>query len=214
MMIEYKYIVSTIVMIILFGFLITMIYILRSTIVIPKGPYTWITNLCTFVLFLLVIVCLFLGLAYNSPVDLRNGNIPEHESEYNLLKSLDLSSDLSTFVSKNAMFPLLVVEMMLYVSMNSRLLWIWFSTGEWDTIVNKFIIIQRTGGIIYMVGCVVDYGLRLYILESFTFLPAGTYCSCWIIFYKTLFYATSLSLFAAALVRLLCVEFPLEYHNR
>ena len=202
-MIEYKYIMSTIMIIILCGFLITMIYFIRSTI--PKRPYTWISNLANFALFLIVIFCLILCLAYTPPTNMR-----EEDISLNILDTnLDLKSLYSTFISKYAMFPLLVVEMVIFVSMNSRLLWIWFSNGDWDTIVNKFIIINRICGVIYIIGCVVDYWLRLHGSETFTYMSDDRYCSCWINFYKTLFYTCSTSSFSAAVSRLLCIYIAL-----
>ena len=206
-MIEFKYIMSTIMIIMLCGFLITMIYFIRSTI--PKGPYTWISNLANFTLFLIIILCLILCLAYTPPTNMREEDISLNPLDTNL----ELKSAYSTFISKYAMFPLLVVEMVIFVSMNSRLLWIWFYNGDWDTIVNKFIIINRICGVIYIIGCVVDYWLRLYGSEIFTYMSADTYCSCWIIFYKTMFYTCSTTSFSAAVIRLLCVEFSIEYHN-
>ena len=220
-MIQYKYIVSTIGIIILAGFLITMIYIIRATI--PRGTYTWISAFCTFSLFLMVISSLFLGLAYTSPNDFRDEDILSTDpgtivgittSNYKELIKIELSSVLSSFISNYAMFPLLVVEVVIYVCLNSRLLWIWFSNGQFDTVVNKFILVQRISGIIYMIGCVVDFGLRLYVPNSFTFMSADTYCSCWMIFYKSAFFVIMTAQFAVAIVRLLCTTFPIEYHNR
>jgi energy-coupling factor transporter transmembrane protein EcfT len=82
-MIEYmlivKYCISTFVTILLVGFLIVVIYIMRSIIKIPKGPYTWITNICTFILFLFVSVSLILGLVYFSP----RGSMEEDLSKTN-----------------------------------------------------------------------------------------------------------------------------------
>ena len=209
-MIEFKYILSTIGITILIGILMIMIYIIRSTI--PKGPYTWISNLCNFTLFLIAILCLFFGLVHSSPSDLRDGANPPKALDFISDMKLELRSVFSDYISKYAMFPLLVVEMIIVVSLNGYLLWIWFSTGQVDTIVNKFIFIQRFAIISYIIGCVIDYWLRLYGLESFTFMSADTYCSCWIIFYKTIFYGCSMSLFSAAVIRFICVEYPIEYH--
>ena len=202
------YCASTFVTILLIGFLITVIYIIRSTIKIPKGPYTWISNMCTLTLFLCVALCLILGLVYLSPGDLLDEAITQkHSAE-------EESSYLSTFISKYAMYPLLIVEMVTYVMMSSRLLWIWYSHKELNTIVNKLIFIQRIFGIIHCIGIIVDYGIRLYGPTSFSFISVDNYCGCWIMFYKSLFYATMGAYFAMAVIRLLCVAYPIEYHNR
>ena len=121
-----EYIISTIGITSLSGFLIVMIYRIRSHITIPKGPYTWISNFCIFTLFLIVIIALFLGLAYTSPTDV----IYDDEQNFELGKKPveyeeELSILLSTFISKNAMFPILVVKVVIYVCLNVRLVWIW-----------------------------------------------------------------------------------------
>ena len=146
-----------------------MFYLIRSNSSIPKGPYTWISNFCVFTLFLVIIFVLFLGLVYTTPT-----NIDEDAGERHHLVGMDpielsqeLSALLSIFVSKVAMFPLLVLEVTIYVSLNCRLLWMWYRTSEWDTIVNKFLFINRICGILYMVGCPVDFWLRLYGQNSF-----------------------------------------------
>ena len=55
------------------------------------------------------------------------------------------------------MFPILLVETLLYVLMNIYLLWAWFMTGQWDTIVNKLISIQTICGILFSLGRAVDF---------------------------------------------------------
>ena len=222
-MIEVQYIVSTILIIFLAVFFIAIIYMIRSNMSITKGPYNWISSLCIFSMFLIVIMSLFLGLAYTSPMHLGDSGVPPknphyiegmNSLEYKFLIMPEFSSVFSLFISKYALFPLLVGEAIIYVCLNSRLLWIWYITGEWDTIVNKFIFLQRIWGIIYMVGCVVDFWIRLYGLDTVTFMSMDTNCSCWMIFYKFLFYAIMTSQFAIAVLRIVCVSYPIEYHNR
>ena len=165
-MIEYMYIVKycifTFVTILLFGFLIAMIYIIRSIIKIPKGPYTWITNICTFTLFLFMSVCLILGLVYFSPKEGFSKTNSSSTAEINQpdldsMMKMELSTEFSMFISKYAMYPVVVVEMVIYVSLSTHLLWMWYSNGEFDTIVNKLIFIQRIFGIFDTTGLVVDY---------------------------------------------------------
>jgi hypothetical protein len=116
-------------------------------------------------------------------------------------------------ISKYTMFPMLLMETMLYVPMNLYLLWMWFSTGQWDTIVNKLISIQTLCGILFTVGKVVDYYLRLDGVPPSFLLPT-TYCSCWMVFYRFLVYIFQTSHLSMAIVRFLCVKYPLEFHIR
>ena len=125
-----------------------------------------------------------------------------------------MSLAYSIYISKYVLLPLLVVEMIIIVYMNSGLLWIWYITGQHTTIVNKFIIIQRICTIFYIIGCVVDYSIRLYGPQPITFISPDIYCSFWMIFYKFIFYTTCFCLFSVALIRLVCVEHPMVYHNR
>ena len=68
------FIVSTLLLTIISAILIIIIYMVRSNISIPKGPYLWISNLSTFTLFLIVPVGLILGVTYNSQ-NLAEGKI-------------------------------------------------------------------------------------------------------------------------------------------
>ena len=77
------YIISTIGITSLSGFLIAMIYMIRSHITIPKGPYTWISNFCIFTLFLIVIIALFLGLAYTLPTGVTEDDEQNYEQGIN-----------------------------------------------------------------------------------------------------------------------------------
>ena len=120
----------------------------------------------------------------------------------------------SDFISKNAMFPLLTLEVIIYVKMHCHLAWVWYSTGELDTIVNKFLFLQRIWGILYMVGCFVDFFIRIYSEPSFTFISSANYCSFWMVYYKSMFYLIMTSQLAVALNRFICVASPIEYHKR
>ena len=226
-MIEYmhivKYCISTFVTILLVGFLIVVIYIMRSIIKIPKGLYTWITNICTFILFLFVSVSLILGLVYFSPREFMEEDLSKTKFYYNtrvdqqdidLMIKMELSTELSMFISKYALYPVVVSQMVIYISLSSHLLWRWYSKGEFDTIVNKIIFIQRILGIFNHIGWVVDYGIRLYGPSSFSFISTENYCACWIIFYKALFYGSMGMYFSTAFIRFIYVEYPIEYHKR
>ena len=208
-----EYIISTVGTTLLSGSLIAMIYLIRSHMTIPKGPYTWISNFCIFTLFLVIILALFLGIVYSSPLGINS----QHEDAQGM-ETLEMKEEfsylLSTFVSKYAMFPLLVAEVIIHVLLNIRLLWIWYSSGEWDTIVNKFLFLQRIYIIIYMLGCPVDFWLRLYGHNTFTYISMENYCSCWMIFYKSIFYAFMTSQLIIAMIRFTCVKYSIEYHNR
>ena len=210
-MVEYlhivKYCVSSFFLILLFGFLITIIYIIRSVIKMPKG-ITWIVNICTFSLFLFLSLSLILGLVYLTPRELMD------DANMDSMIKLELSTELSIFISKYAMYPVVVIEVVIYVSLSSHLLWMWYSAGELGTIVNKIFFLQRILGIINTLGWVLDYGIRLYGPSSFSFISTENYCACWIIFYKSLFYLVNSLYFTIAFTRFLCVEYPMEYHNR
>ena len=203
-----KYCISSFFITLLFGFLITMIYIIRSTIKVPKGIFTWITNLCVFTLFTFLSVCLILGLVSSSPREFTDID------DVDIMIKEELSSVFSLYISKYAMYPVVVVEMIIYVTLNTHLLWGWYTEAKLGTNVNKVIFTTRIVGIFNTLGWVVDYGIRLYGPPSFSFISADNYCACWIIYYKTLFYLTMALNFVNAFVRFLCVEYPIEYHNR
>ena len=74
----------------------------------------------------MVILALFLGLAYMSPMDVNEDDDQNFEQGMNPIDyKEELSSLLSIFVSKYAMFPILVVEVAICVCLNVRLVWIW-----------------------------------------------------------------------------------------
>ena len=210
-----EYIASSVATTALPGVLIFMIYLIRSHIPIPKGPYTWISNFCIFTLFLMIILVLFLGLAYISPIGINDDENHEDDKEWN---DHDIKEEsvklLSSFVSKFAMFPLLTCEVIIYVVLNLRLLYIWYCTGMWGTIVNRFLCLQRIWGIIYIIGCPLDFWIRLYGTNTYTFTTMENYCSLWMIFYKFMFYSILTSQFIIAVIRLICVKYSIEYHNR
>ena len=202
-----EYFASSFFITLLVGFLITMIYIIRSIIKIPNGFITWVTNFCFFTLFIFLSVCLILGLVFSSSREFTGNNIE-------LLIKEELSGDFSLYISKHAMYPVVVVEMTIYVSLNIRLLWGWYTEAKLRTNVNKVIFSTRIIGILVILGWVVDYGIRLYGPPSFSFITTENYCACWIIFYKALFYLWMALNFVNAFIRFLCVEYPIEYHNR
>ena len=111
------------------------------------------------------------------------------------------------------MFPLLVMETLLYVPMNLYLLWTWIAREKRDTLVDKLICLQRVCGIVYCTGSFVDYYFRLTGVHL-TSMSLATYCSCWMVFYKILIYTFQTSHLCMALVRFLCVKYPLQYHTR
>ena len=212
-MIDMKALMSSIGVMSMSGFLIVMFYLIRSNSSIPKGPYTWISNFCIFLLFLIFIFVLFVGLAYSTPTDSDDNSVPSLHMHY-LEDKEDRNSLVSLFLSKYILLPIILVEVTIYVSLNSRLLWTWYFTGEWNTIVNKFLFLQRIWGIIYMVGCPVDFGLRLFGDMTFTLISMENYCTCWMIFYKALFYTIMTSQFAVAVNRFVCVAYPIQYHTK
>jgi hypothetical protein len=115
--------------------IIVMTYTTRSHITIPKGPYTWITNFC---IFTSISWSLYTSATNDMDDDEQNYEVDKKPFEY----AEELSRLLSIFISKNAMFPMLLVKVVFYVRLNIRLVWILYSTGEWDIIVNKFTFLQ------------------------------------------------------------------------
>ena len=185
-----------------------MTYIIRSTIKIPSGFFTWITNFCIFTLFTFLSVCLVLGLVSSSQREFTS------IADVDIMMKEQLSTEFSLYISKYAMYPVVVVEMFLYVTLNTHLLWGWYKEGKLGTNVNKVIFSTRIIGMFNTLGWVVDYGIRLYGPPSFSFISTENYCACWIIYYKALFYLVMALNFVNAFVRFLCVEYPIEYHNR
>jgi hypothetical protein len=120
---------------------------------------------------------------------------------------------LSNLISEYAMFPILGVETVLYTTMNIYLLWIWYTHGQFGTIINKIMGIQRICGVFYSVGCLLDYFLHIY-GEPISFISQPTLRSCWMIYYKLLVYNYHTSHLVLALLRFFCVKFPIEYHVR
>ena len=111
------------------------------------------------------------------------------------------------------MYPMLLVETMFYITMNTYLLWLWFITGQWGTIVNNLISIQHVCGILITLGRVVDFYFRLYGLNPSS-MSLATYCSCWLVFYRFLVYIFQTSHLSMAIVRWVCVKYPLKFHSR
>ena len=135
-----------------------------------------------------------------------------------LLDDSELSKEgtkllLSDLLSRYALFPILGLETLIYLPMNIFLLCIWYREGEFQTVVNKIIGIQRVCGILYSTGCFLDYLFRVYGLPISS-LSLPTLCFCWMIYYKLLVYAYHTSHLSIALVRFLCVKYPIEYHIR
>ena len=119
----------------------------------------------------------------------------------------------SDALAKYALFPILSLETIIYITMNIFLLWIWYKSGEFVTIVNKLIGIQRLFGILYSFGCLLDYFYRVYGTSVSSDWQAFI-CSCWMIYYKLLVYGFHTSHLGIALVRFFCVKYPIEYHIR
>ena len=111
------------------------------------------------------------------------------------------------------MYPILLLETSIYVPMNAYLLWTWFSKGQCNTIVNKLISIQTLCGILLTLGRVVDYYFRLYGAQPSTMTPSA-YCFCWLVYYRLLVYIFQTSHLSMAVIRWLCVKFPLQFHQR
>ena len=202
-----EYFASSFFITLLVGFLITMIYIIRSVIKIPNGFVTWITNFCFFLLFAFLSVCLILGLVFTSSRDFTEKNLE-------ILIKEELRVEFSLYISRYAVYPVVVVEMTIYVTMNIHLLWGWYTEAKLRTNVNKVIFGTRIIGILMTLGWVVDYGIRLSGPPAFSFISMENYTACWIIFYKALFFLLMALNFINAFIRFLCVEYPIEYHNR
>ena len=86
--------------------------------------------------FLYIIFVLFLGLVYTA-----HTNIDEDADEYHVegVDHIDLKEEVITLlVSKVAMFPILIVEVAIYVSLNCGFIWIWFCTGEREPLLTHF----------------------------------------------------------------------------
>ena len=124
----------------------------------------------------------------------------------------DLNSLLNDMI-RYTMFPILLVETMVYLPMNGYLIWLWFTTGQWDSIVNKLITIQTLSGIMLTIGRLVDFYLRLHAWHPSVMKPS-TYCGCWLVFYRFLTFIFQSSHLSMALVRWNCVRHPLTFHIR
>ena len=135
--------------------------------------------------------------------------IVAESNPFNILDHFDKSNDISRY----AIFPLLLLVALIYLMMNFYLLWKWHTSGELDTNVNKLIGIQRTIGIFYSFGCIVDYFFRVY-GSPVLFLSESTYCSCWMIYYKFLAYSYLAAHLAIAIIRFTCIKYPTEFQNR
>ena len=207
-MVELKYLLSLFLLIILCAILIGMIFFIRAHI--PKGPYTWISNMYSFILFFIATVCICIVLVQISPVDL----VDEETLPITKLMKQELSHIFSATISKFVMFPLLVVEMVVVVYLNSYLLWVWYITGQWNTIVNKFIIMQRLVISSILISLVTDYSIRLLGTQSYILISSAPYCFCWLFLYHSFVYASICACLSGAVVRFLCVKYPMEYHNR
>ena len=162
-------------------------------------------------------VSLLLDLLHYSHLNSNNKDFSQSYSNYNqsLNELIKQEENLvfSNYISKYAMFPLLFVGMMVCVSLNIRLVWIWYTTGEINTIVNKFIVMQRICILTFMIGEAVDYFFRLYGPKYYTFISEANYCSCWLIFYKGMMFGSLTANFSAAIIRLACVKYSLKYHQ-
>ena len=121
-MVEFKYHLSVFIITFLGAILICMIYLIRAHI--TKGPYTWASNVYSFILFFLATVCICLVLLHISPVELED----EETLPLTKLIKQELSHVFSATISKFVMFPLLVVEAMVVVYMNVYLLLVWYQT--------------------------------------------------------------------------------------
>jgi hypothetical protein len=207
-MVEFKYLLSVFIIAILIAILIYMIYFIRAHI--PKGPYTWISNLYSFILFFIATVCICLVLVHISPVERED----EETLQMTNLMQQELSHVFSVTISKFVMFPLLVLEAMAVVCMNVYLLWVWYQTGKWNTVVNKFIIMQRIVIMSVQIATVIDYSIRLFTPQILISYSSANYCLGWLFIYQSFVYASICACLSAAVVRFLCVKFPLEYHNR
>ena len=129
------------------------------------------------------------------------------------LTTMDISSLKSDLISKYAMLPMLFIENLLYLPMNTYLLWVWFIKEKRATMVDKHLCLQRGIATIYCAGTVVDYYFRLYGV-SLSFMSSANYCTCWQFFYRVTGNAAQISHFCTALIRFICVKYPIEFHNR
>ena len=116
-------------------------------------------------------------------------------------------------ISNYAMFPLLVLATLALVPLNIYLIWEWVSRGQYDTIVNKLICIQRAFWTFYYLGVVVDFYLRLQGFRP-AFLTESNYCSFWLVYYNIFLYLLQTTNLTIALVRFTCVKYPIAYHTR
>ena len=78
--------------------------------------------------------------------------------------------------------------------------------------------LQRIWGILYMVGSPIDFWIRLYGPTTFTHIvwkmEMENYCPCWMIIYKSMFYASMTCQVTVAVIRYTCVVYPIENHSR
>ena len=205
-----QYACLILVVIILAVLLIIMIYKIRSLMALTRGPYSWISNFCIYTLFMVIILSVFLGLAsftlnYHDEVT----NPTEGDKESGLRRD-----PTSEFISKFCVFPIVVIQAFIYICLNINLVWMWYTSGELNTIINKFIFLQRFWGIIYNIGSVLDFQFRLFGTGYVAFMSQEDFCASWMIFYKFLFYAIMSAQFAVSLVRYACIAYPIDYHNR
>ena len=205
---ELKYILSILIVLILSSILISMIYCIRAYV--PSGPYTWMSNLSSLVLFLISSCCIFFAIPHSYLEVLWE----KKSLSINTVMRQELSHEFSMMTSKYIMYPLLVLEMFVIASLNGYLIMTWYQTGQWKTIVNKFIIMQRIVIICVPLSIVCDYTARLFVPQVVSSLPQDTYTLCWIFLYQGLIYLCVSSSTAAAIVRLGCVKYSLQFHNR
>ena len=120
---------------------------------------------------------------------------------------------ISDIISNYVMYPVFLVESLLYIPMHLYLLWLWFSKDQLGTIVNKLICIQTLCGILLNLGRIIDYYLRLSREHPSTMLPS-TYSTWWLVFYYMLVYMYLTSHLSMAIIRWVCLKYPLEFHGR
>ena len=123
-------------------------------------------------------MCICLVLLHTSPVELED----EETLPMSKLIKQKLRHVFSSTISKFVMFSLLLVETMVVVYLNVYLLWVWYETGQWNTIVNKFIIMQRIVIISINVSLVIDYSIRLFTPQILVPISSDVYCLCWLFF--------------------------------
>ena len=64
-----------------------------------------------------------------------------------------------------------------------------------------------------LIGLVIDYSIRLFGTQSYILISSANQCFCWLFIYHSYVYASIFACLSAAVVRILCVKYPMDYES-